>query len=175
MQTYKFIYLILIIAAASVFAVQETDVPPALKDAALHDATCANPGDMQRDHSPMLAALPIRTGGQDLGTIITVHGSCHCQAANCDTLVYLPAGERYRLALHEKFASLHPMKIVKKGMPSLTGQFEISAAKMETTVYDWDGKDYRPSLCATVIKNRKVPSIQRHPCRAPEQIDDRTR
>ncbi len=175
MQSYKFIYFILIIITASVFAVQETDVPPALKDAALHDATCANPADRQDSEAPSLAALPVRAGGRELGTIVTVHGSCHCQGANCDTLVYLHAGEGYRLTLHEKYASLHPMKIVKRGMPSLTGQFEISAVKMETTVYDWDGQDYRPSLCATVVKNRKVPSIQRHPCRAPEQIDDRAR
>ena len=57
------------------------------------------------------------------------------------------------------------MKIVKLGMPSLTGQFEINTVKMETTVYDWDGKDYKPSLCATVIKGKKVPSITRHPVR----------
>jgi len=30
-----------------------------------------------------------------------------------------------------KIPSLHPMKIVKQGMPSLTGQFEISSLKME--------------------------------------------
>ncbi|MGC2742607.1 MAG: hypothetical protein WA672_05420, partial [Candidatus Angelobacter sp.] len=82
---------------------------------------------------------------------------------------YLRSAEGYKLALHEKYASLHPMKIVKQGMPSLTGQFEISSLKMETTIYDWDGKAYKPSLCATVIKGKKVPSITRHPCKALSQ------
>jgi hypothetical protein len=59
------------------------------------------------------------------------------------------------------------MKIVKRGMPSLTGKFEVSSLKMETTVYDWDGKDYRPSLCATVTKGKRVPMIAQHPCKAP--------
>ena len=47
------------------------------------------------------------------------------------------------------------MKVVKQGMPSLTGQFAINSLKMETTVYDWDGKAYKPSLCATVTKGRE--------------------
>jgi hypothetical protein len=98
---------------------------------------------------------------------VEVQGACHCRNGNCDALVYLRNGEGYRLALHEKYASLHPMKIVKQGMPSLTGQFEISTLKMETTVYDWDGKSYKPSLCATVIKGKRVPSITRHPCKPP--------
>ena len=167
MPINKFItYLILIINIGPIFAVQEVAVPAALTDAALHDAACTKPGERQSSDAPNLAALPIRAGGREIGTIVTVHGACHCQSSNCDTLVYLHAGEGYRLALHEKYVSLHPMKIVKRGMPSLTGQFEVSAVKMETTVYDWDGKDYRPSLCATVTKHGKVPSIARHPCRA---------
>jgi len=40
---------------------------------------------------------------------------------------------------------------------------------METTVYDWDGKDYRPSLCASVTRGKKVPTIVRHPCRVAVQ------
>ena len=150
----------------------------ALRDTALHDAACSNAADGQSSDLPAVSSLPIRVAGRDRGTIVTVRGACHCQGPNCDSLVYLPAGEGYRLALHEKYASLHPMKIVKRGMPSLTGQFQVSAVKMETTVYDWDGKDYWPNLCATVTRNKKVPSIERHPCRAlpqPAQIDDRAR
>ena len=165
-------------AVVSGVAVQEAamPVPSALKDAVLHDATCGEPGgNTAPSDSTNLGSLEIRVGARDLGTIVTVHGACHCQGPNCDTLVYLHAGDGYRLALREKYASLHPMKIVKRGMPSLTGQFEISAAKMETTVYDWDGKGYRPSLCATVIKNKRVASIERHPCRAETRIDDRAR
>jgi hypothetical protein len=175
MQIYKFIfYSILVLLTGRFFAAQEAEIPAPLKDAALHDAACTKPDESRSSDTPSLAALPIRVGGQERGTIITARGGCHCQGANCDALVYLASGEGYRLALHEKYASLHPMKIVKRGMPSLTGQFEISTVKMETTVYDWDGKDYRPSLCATVTKKGRVPSIARHPCRA-AQIDDRAR
>ena len=97
--------------------------------------------------------------------IVKVQRTCHCQNANCDALVYLRSGEGYRLALREKYASLHPMKIVKLGMPSLTGKLEVSSFKMETTVYDWDGKSYKASLCATVVKGKRVPSITQHPCK----------
>ena len=152
-------------ATVAIGVAQQDSLSPDLKAAALKDAACAatsntNPGD------PTLEALPIRSGGRDVGTIVEVQGACHCKNANCDALVYLRNGDGYKLALHEKYASLHPMKIVKQGMPSLTGQFEINSLKMETTVYDWDGKAYKPSLCATVIKGKKVPSITRHPCKA---------
>ena len=161
-----FSWLFSIVFAGSLFAIQEAALPPALKDSALHDAACANGSEGQGSDSANLSSLPIRVAGRDLGTIVTIHGACHCQGPNCDSLVYLPAGNGYRLALHEKYASLHPMKIVKRGMPSLTGQFEISASRMETTVYDWDGKDYRPNLCASVTKNGRIPTIARHPCNA---------
>jgi hypothetical protein len=146
------------------YAAQQESLPAGLKEAAARDAACTQPAD-GKDIDPTLTETPIRSGGRDVGTIIEVQGACHCQEANCDSLVYLRQDEGYRLALHEKYASLHPMKIVKLGMPSLTGQFEVSAKKMETTVYDWDGKDYRPSLCATVIKGSRVPAITRHPCK----------
>jgi hypothetical protein len=146
-------------------AAQQEGLSPELKEAAMHDAACTSPVDA-KDGEPTLTDIPIRSSGRDAGTIVAVQGGCHCQGTNCDSLVYLHNGQRYRLALHEKYASLHPMKIVKLGMPSLTGQFEISDVKMETTVYDWDGKDYRPSLCATVIKGGRVPRITQHPCKA---------
>jgi hypothetical protein len=147
---------------------QQDSLSPDLKAAALKDAACASTSDTNPS-DPTVEALPIRSAGRDVGTIVEVQGACHCQNANCDALVYLRSGEGYKLALHEKYASLHPMKIVKQGMPSLTGQFEINTLKMETTVYDWDGKAYKPSLCATVIKGKKVPSITRHPCKALSQ------
>jgi len=172
MQTSKIvIFLVWLAAAGAAFSMQQDTLPAGLKDAALHDAACPKPdaapnSDGAEADAPSLAALPIRAGGREMGTIVTVQGACHCQSNNCDTLVYLGSSQGYRLALREKYASLHPMKIVKRGMPSLTGKFEVSAARMETTVYDWDGKAYRPSLCATVIKGKKVPSIARHPCQA---------
>jgi hypothetical protein len=147
---------------------QQDSLSPDLKASALKDSACMAAGDA-RSSDPTLEALPIRSGGRDVGTIIEVQGACHCQETNCDALVYLKSGEGYKLALHEKYASLHPMKIVKQGMPSLTGQFEINTLKMETTVYDWDGKAYKPSLCATVLKGKKVPLITRHPCKALSQ------
>jgi hypothetical protein len=152
---------------------QQDNLSPDLKAAVMKDAACAAAGDASTVNTntsdPTLEALPIRSAGRDVGTIIEVQGACHCKNANCDALVYLRNGEGYKLALHEKYASLHPMKIVKQGMPSLTGQFEINTLKMETTVYDWDGKAYKPSLCATVIKGKRVPSITRHPCKALSQ------
>jgi len=149
---------------------QQNSLSPDLKSVALKDAACTTAADASTGNTsigdPTLETLPIRSGGRDVGTIVEVQGACHCQNTNCDALVYLRSGEGYKLALHEKYASLHAMKIVKQGMPSLTGQFAINSLKMETTVYDWDGKAYKPSLCATVIKGKKVPSITRHPCRA---------
>ena len=144
---------------------QQDSLSSDLKAVALKDAVCTTAADASHS-DPTLEVLPIRSGGRDVGTIVEVQGACHCQETNCDALVYLRSGAGYKLALHEKYASLHPMKIVKLGMPSLTGQFEINTLKMETTVYDWDGKAYKPSLCATVIKGKKVPSITRHPCKA---------
>lgn len=164
------IFLIFVIASSSVWAFQQEGLPADLKDALQHDAACVQPVQSSNDavkmDAPELTTTPIRAGGREVGTIVAVRGACHCQTTNCDQLVYLRAGQGYRLALHEKYASLHPMKIVKRGMPSLTGQLEVTAAKMETTVYDWDGKDYHPSLCATVIKGKRVPSIVRHSCKA---------
>jgi len=148
---------------------QQDSLSPDLKAAALKDAACTTAGDastINTSGDPTVETLPIRSAGREVGTIVEVQGACHCQSSNCDALVYLRNGDGYKLALHEKYASLHPMKIVKQGMPSLTGQYEISTMKMETTVYDWDGKAYKPSLCATVIKGKKVPSITRHPCKA---------
>jgi hypothetical protein len=165
--------LVLLSGAGGVCVVQQESLSPDLKAAALKDSACTTAGDGQRvdagNSDSTVEALPIRTGGREVGTIVEVQGVCHCQHGNCDALVYLRNGEGYRLALHEKYASLHPMKIVKQGMPSLTGQFEVSTLKMETTVYDWDGKSYKPSLCATVIKRKRVPSITRHPCKLPAQ------
>ena len=172
----SFIFLIFVIAASSACALQQYELPADLKDVSLHDAACVSPAASQNNDAvnndaakmdaPELTATPIRAGGREVGSIVAVRGACHCQAANCDQLVYLRTGQGYRLALHEKYASLHSMKIVKLGMPSLTGQLEVTAARMETTVYDWDGKDYHPRLCATVIKGKRVPSIMQHPCKA---------
>lgn len=170
MQTRKIIvFLIVILASGAGSAIQQDTVPAELKESALHDAACVERAERQNTDAPVLSSLAILAGGRKVGTIVAVQGTCHCQSSNCDTLVYLRNGDQYRLALREKYASLHPMKIVKHGMPSLTGEFAVSAQKMETTVYDWDGKEYRPSLCATVIKGVKLPRITQHPCKAQVQ------
>ena len=168
MKSVTLLLFIFLSGMISIGAAQQHSLSPDLKAAALKDAACTAAAD--RDYSdPTMETVPIHSGGRDVGTIVEVQGACHCQSTNCDALVYLRNGEGYKLALHEKYASLHPMKIVKQGMPSLTGQFEINSLKMETTVYDWDGKAYKPSLCATVIKGKKVPTITRHPCKALSQ------
>lgn len=170
----KFITVLILVLPGGLLALyagQQESLSPDLKAAALKDTACTTAAGAQhadaKDNDSTVEALPIRSSGRQVGTIVEVQGACHCQSGNCDALVYLRNGEGYRLALHEKYASLHPMKIVKQGMPSLTGQFEVSTLKMETTVYDWDGKSYKPSLCATVIKGKRVPSITRHPCKPP--------
>jgi hypothetical protein len=165
MKSTIFLAFIFLTGLLVVCVAQQDSLSPDLKAAALKDAACTANGDASPT-DPTLETLPIRSGGRDVGTIVEVQGACHCQSTNCDALVYLRSGEGYKLALHEKYASLHPMKIVKEGMPSLTGQFEVNSLKMETTVYDWDGKVNKPSLCATLIKGKKVPSITRHPCKA---------
>ena len=167
----KFIILFVVVFISGTVVIcgaQQDSLSPDLKAAVMKDAACTAAVNTSTG-DPTLETMPIRSAGRDVGTIVEVQGACHCQNMNCDALVYLRSGDGYKLALHEKYASLHPMKIVKQGMPSLTGQFEINTLKMETTVYDWDGKAYRPSLCATVIKGKKVPSITRHPCKALSQ------
>jgi hypothetical protein len=166
MKLVTLLLFIFLSGMISIGVAQHDSLSPDLKAAALKDAACTAAGDLS---DPTMETVPIHSGGRDVGTIVEVQGACHCQSTNCDALVYLKSGEGYKLALHEKYASLHPMKIVKQGMPSLTGQFEINSLKMETTVYDWDGKAYKPSLCATVIKGKKVPTITRHPCKALSQ------
>ncbi len=170
MRTGKIIvFLIVMLAIGAGNAIQQDAVPAGLKETVLRDAACTKPADGQSADAPALSATPIHAGSRELGTIVKVGGTCHCQGSNCDTLVYLRAGDQYRLAVREKYASLHPMKIVKHGMPSLTGEFETGAQKMETTVYDWDGKQYRPTLCATVVKGGRLPKITQHACKAQPQ------
>jgi hypothetical protein len=159
------LFAFLLSGIVMVCAAQTDGLSPELKAAALRDAACKTAVDT-KDSDATLSALPIRAGGHELGTIVAVQGACHCQSNNCDKLVYVRDGQAQRLAFHEKYASLHPMKLVKRGMPSLTGTFEINPAKAETTVYDWDGKGYRPSLCATVTKGKRVPTIAQHACKA---------
>lgn len=141
---------------------------PGLQQALQHDAAChAAP----TADDPQLLQVPVRTeeirvGGREAGVIAAPQDACHCDGENCATFVYLKSGDDYKLALENKFASLHPMKVAMHGLPSLSGKLQVNGSQEETTVYDWDGKEYKPSLCATVsqLKNRKLPVIVRHPC-----------
>jgi hypothetical protein len=80
----------------------------------------------------------------------------------------LKTGENYKLAFEDRFASLRPMKVVKHGLPSLSAKFQVSELQEETTVFDWSGSGYEPSLCATVIRHKSqlLPSISRHRCQS---------
>jgi hypothetical protein len=146
------------------------DLQPELKQALTNDDSCfkASPSDV----SDQALETPIDTqqilaGGREAGIIAAPQDDCDCRSGNCSTFVYLKSGASYTLALQHHFSSLKPMKIVKHGLPSLSGKYQVSPLEEETTVYDWSGKEYEPSLCATVTRRKNVrrPSISRHPCK----------
>jgi hypothetical protein len=142
---------------------------PGLQQALLHDAVCT--ATAHADDAQLLQA-PVRmeeifASGHEAGVIAAPLDACHCKGENCKTYVYLKSSEGYQLTMEKRFASLHPMKVAKHGLPSLSGKVQISEQQEETTVYDWDGTQYLPSLCATVTrhKNQKLPVIAKHACR----------
>jgi hypothetical protein len=165
--------LLLLILAGTAFSGEPVgriaDLQPELKQALVRDDVCVRSADQakasQELQSPV-AMQEILTSGREAGVIAAPQDDCHCRNGNCSTFVYLKSGDDYKLALEDRFASLHPMKVVKHGLPSLSGKFQMSAVQEETTIYDWSGTDYEPSLCATVTqrKNQRLPSISRHPC-----------
>lgn len=174
---YSFFFLMLVMAGTKLGGQQSArvaDLDPGLQQALAHDAACEKTtGASADDKSSPLPDSPvvtedIRAGGREAGVIAAPQDACHCNNANCKTYVYLKSGDSYRLALEETFASLRPMKIIKHGMPSLSGKFQVNDMQEETTVFDWNGQAYEPSLCATVtrFKNQKLPRIVKHECRA---------
>jgi hypothetical protein len=166
--------LILLLASAAIGGEQSNimaKLEPGLQQALLHDAACRT-ASSSSDQAQLLQ-VPVRmeeivAAGRDAGVIAAPLDACHCDGDNCKTYVYLRSSEGYLLTMQDKFASLHPMKVAKHGLPSLSGKLQVSQVTEETTVYDWDGKRYRPSLCATVTrhKNQKLPVIARHACRS---------
>lgn len=148
------------------------NLQPELKQALTHDDACfkASPSNVpdQAMETPV-DTQQILSGGREAGIIAAPQDDCDCRNGNCSTFVYLKSGDSYTLAMQHHFSSLKPMKIVKHGLPSLSAKFQVSPAEEETTVYDWSGKEYEPSLCATVVqrKNVRLPSISRHPCKDP--------
>lgn len=165
-----YLFLIFVLIAGTAFSGEPSgriaDLQPELKEALTHDDAC-----VRTSADPLqnpVETQQIVSGGHASGVIAAPQDECDCRNGNCSTFVYLRSGDSYKLALEDRFASLHPMKISKNGLPSLSGKFQVSEAQEETTVYDWNGKAYLPSLCATVTqrKNVRTPSITRHPCKS---------
>jgi hypothetical protein len=168
---YRFLLFILMVGTA--FSGEPSgriaDLQPELKQALVRDDACVRSADQANASQELQSPVntqEILTAGHDAGVIAAPQDDCHCRNGNCSTFVYLKSGDDYKLALENRFASLHPMKVVKHGLPSLSGKFQVSAVQEETTIYDWSGTDYEPSLCATVTQrnNQRLPSISRHPC-----------
>lgn len=146
------------------------DLQPELKQALVRDDVCVRSADQDKANQELQSPVVMQeifSAGHEAGVIAAPQDDCHCRDGNCSTFVYLKSGDAYKLALEDRFASLHPMKVVKHGLPSLSGKFQVSSFQEETTIYDWSGTDYQPSLCATVTqnKNQRLPSISRHPCK----------
>ena len=169
----RYIFLLFILAAGPTFSGGQSeriaDLQPQLQQALAHDDACVAGSTGSVSNQAMQSPVEteeIRTGGHDDGIIAAPQDGCDCRKGNCSTFVYLKSGDGYKLALEDRFSSLHPMKIVKHGLPSLSGKFQVNPVQEETTVFDWSGEQYEPSLCATVTqrKNIRLPSIARHPC-----------
>ena len=155
-----------------------SELQPELQQALVRDAVCsAKSGDADAQarvasESKTLLDAPVSTqellaSGREAGVIAAPHDQCHCTNENCSTFVYLKADNTYKLALRDTFASLHPMKGSMHGLPSLSGKYQVNANQEETTVFNWNGHQYEPGLCATVTRrhNQKVPAIATHPCK----------
>lgn len=143
------------------------NLQPELQQVLIHDAACSKPAsDSENLMSVPVKTEEIRVGGHEAGVIASPQDACHCENQNCATYVYLRSGDTYKLALENSFASLRPMKIIKHGLPSLSGKLQVNNAQEETTVFDWAGHSYEPSLCATITlrKNQRLPSIEHHAC-----------
>lgn len=194
MKPWYLSLLFLLFAAAAFTAQQPAPTPelqPELKQALAHDDACFKPTSDAASAQTLASSVAtepvipkkivsdqvvteqIRVGGREAGIIAAPQDACDCANGNCSTFVYLTSGSSYKLALQDRFSSLKPMKIVKHGMPSLSGKFQVSAGQEETTVFDWSGREYQPSLCATVTqrKNVRLPAIARHPCKETARRD----
>jgi len=173
--------LFLTIAGSAVLCAAQTvklaDADPELRDALLRDAQCpaAAPASGVASNDADRAALlqtPFTTqalhgaGGAVVGVIALPSEGCHCQKQNCTAWVYVKSPGGFRLVLRQVFESLRPMKAWKHGMPSITGRYKVSETVYTTSVRDWDGSEYQPTMCATVTQGRDPhrPSIVRQDC-----------
>lgn len=161
--------------------VKAADLEPELREALARDAACDKAGG-----SAATSAAPVQAGesefntqtfhgagGRLTGVIAVPTGGCQCQQGNCTTLVYVKSGPSYTLVLKEKLATLRTMRVYKNGLPSLTGKFQVSPARAETKVFDWNGNRYQATLCATVTQtsNPRRPAIVKHECAKPVVAD----
>src|SRR5262249_26384199 len=148
------------------------DLPAGLQEALLRDAACEKAADSTAGEQARFLETPIVTQAihgathAEVGVIAAFQDGCHCRDANCSTYVYLKDRQSYKLAFSRVFTSLHPMRVFKRGLPSLTGKVQLNESKAETTVYDWTGSKYQPSLCATLTqgKGQPRPTIARDEC-----------
>lgn len=183
-MTARYFFFLLLSAACTAFSGERSgpvaDLQPELKQALVRDDSCVNTANQSKPtgqlQSPVITQ-EILAAGRGAIVIARPQDECHCSNGNCSTFVYIRSGGDYKLALEESFASLHPMKVIKHGLPSLSGRFQVSQVRQETTIYDWTGSDYQPSLCATVTQqgHGHLPMISRHPCRKPTQGADGSR
>jgi hypothetical protein len=174
----KLLACLLMIAGGAIVCGAQTvklaDADPQLRDALLRDAQCpASPaaasGDA--DRSDLLQAR-FNTqslhgaGGAVVGVIAMPAEGCHCRNENCTAWVYMKSPGGFRLVLRQAFELLRPMKAWKHGIPSITGRFKVSETVYTTSVRDWDGSAYQPTMCATVTQGRDPhrPSIVKQDC-----------
>lgn len=169
----RFLFFLSVFVAGTAFSGEPSgrivDLQPELKQALVRDDSCVKTADRVQDTQELqspVATQEILSAGREAGVIAAPQDDCHCRNGNCSTFVYLKSGDAYKLVFEHSFASLRPMKVIKHGLPSLSGKFQVNRLQEETTIYDWSGSDYEPSLCATVTEreHQRLPSISKHPC-----------
>lgn len=176
-----FVLVVIAFSGAAVCGAQTVkiaDLEPGLRDAMVRDAKCrgnakapapnaAPAGQTALLQSAVSTKALLGAGGHESGVIVLPAGDCQCRGGNCLIYVYMKSEAGFRLVLKEDFASLHPMKSYKHGMPSLTGRHVVNSTVYETAIYDWDGENYQATQCARVTqgKNPKRPSIVKQECR----------
>lgn len=173
--------LLVTMAGGAVLCAAQTvklaDADPELRDALLRDAQCPSSGTgsgaaaNDSDRSALLqTSFTTQTlhgaGGAAVGVIAMPTEGCHCQKENCTAWVYVKSPRGFRLVLRHIFESLRPMKAWNHGMPSITGRYKVSETVYTTSVRDWDGSEYQPTMCATVTQGRDPhrPSVVRQDC-----------
>jgi hypothetical protein len=171
-MTRIFFWLIAVSAASTCAAQSWADLDPGLRSALLRDSACLSKASADDASALSKSEVDLTNfrGDRQAGMIVVPRDACPCENGNCATLVYLKSGEGYRLVLQRSLTSLRPMQRgFHHGLPDLSGKMRVSDSQSETVVYEWDGSNYRPALCATVTqsKGQRRPSIVKHRCENP--------